>query len=774
MVNTVLASILTQLVQTILRRPLSIIGTTVAICLFCSSFLLTAKVDFSFLALMPVEDPLLVKFQRVADEVAINNQLLLLLEGDSEDDLTNGSQELRRTLSQHPDVEYAISTPPREWFEENLAWVTSNEDFEDLLHIGNHITNSKKLASYKDRLTELEENQEGFRILWVGLKQDPLDVDINDVLSSEAPFDRIERTTQTIIQSHNLEGGYAGLAAISAQDQRKTITSITKFTPISLILVLLLLRLVEPRITRLLTLALPMMLSFGTTLGLTSHLLGEINFIEGFFGVMIFGLGVDFGLHLLVRMREERQNNNFETALLNTILGAGPAIIAGAITTIGAFFLIGLAEDPVAKHLGVSAAIGLITCLILMLTLLPAIWVVFYRNQEVPEPVTPLNIPFLEPLTKNAVNHPRMWVGGFILWVVIALVGTSNFRFENDLENLFNRDVPATKFGDRIYDHLESNTTPWVFLSDSLEDARQVRSAVKKETLFANSIGIADIFPVSLSERHTLLKSNSELIEQQQRLLQTFTMGPVQWALPAQQALPLLNHVAKAVDDGPPSLNDLPDEIKYQLTTKSGKWITYAYGHQDQLNSTKLQKERLAAEAIQPTVAGVGNFIELAMDFNRPWVAPTITSVVFFVVLVLLVDLRHFRWILLALTPVSFSVLITFGMMCWLDVGFSVLLIIVVPLLLGLGVDDGLHVVHRMREDESLRPEEATLSVSKAIVMTTLTTSVSFGVLLFSNHPGIESMSLALLLGLPLCLITSTTVLPALRVLLFPEEPKQN
>ena len=96
----------------------------------------------------------------------------------------------------------------------------------------------------------------------MGLKQDPLDVDINDVLSSEAPFDRIERTTQTILQNHNLDGGYAGLATIAAQDQRKTITSITKFTPISLVLVLLLLRLVEPRISRLLTLALPMLLSF--------------------------------------------------------------------------------------------------------------------------------------------------------------------------------------------------------------------------------------------------------------------------------------------------------------------------------------------------------------------------------------------------------------------------------------------------------------------------------------------------------------------------------
>ena len=194
-------------------------------------------------------------------------------------------------------------------------------------------------------------------------------------------------------------------------------------------------------------------------------------------------------------------------------------------------------------------------------------------------------------------------------------------------------------------------------LSDTLEDAECSRCH-PRGTLFANSIGIADIFPI-VTERHAYLQTQTELIEQQQRLLQTFTMGPVQWALPAQQALPLINHVAKAVEEGPPSIDELPDEIKYQLTTKSGKWITYAYGYQDQLNSTKLHNERLAAEAIQPTVAGVGNFIELAMDFNRPWVVPTISSVVFFVALVLLLDLRHFRWILLALTPVSFSVLIT-------------------------------------------------------------------------------------------------------------------
>ena len=114
---------------------------------------------------MPVEDPLLVKFQTVAAEVAINNQLLLLIESDSEEALNASSTELLTALGAHPDIEYAISTPTREWFEENLAWVSNDSDLDDLLHIGNHITNAQKLESYKVRLAELEEKQEGFRVM---------------------------------------------------------------------------------------------------------------------------------------------------------------------------------------------------------------------------------------------------------------------------------------------------------------------------------------------------------------------------------------------------------------------------------------------------------------------------------------------------------------------------------------------------------------------------------------------------------------------------------
>ena len=762
-----LSLILRKLTQYILEYPKWVIFYTVIPCLLASLYLLRTAVDFSFLALLPTQDPILQKFERVGEEIAINNQIILFLEGENEQELDSIVTTITQTLSDNDDVEYAISTPPKAWFEKNIAWITTEDDFEELLKLGDMITNRVKMQNIQKRFLELEQQQKGFRLLWIGLNQDPLDVDINDVLANDSPYDRIEKMTTNILSSSSIKGDYAGMAAIAAQDQRKTIQAISQLTPVSFVLVLLLLYLVEPRISRLMTLGIPMILSLGTTLGLTGLILGEINFVEGFFGMMVFGLGVDFGLHLLVRMREEYQGDiSFSEALHKTIQGAGPAIIAGGCTTIGAFFLIGFAEDPTARHLGVSAGIGLLTCLILMFTLLPAMWVIFDQRKEqiLPE----FHVYGLDMLTKSAITHPKSWIVGYGIVLCISLLGVPKFHFESNLEELFNRDVPATDVGDRIFERLNSNTTPWIFVSDTIEEARLIDSKIQNEELFIQSMGVASLFPEDCTSRHQKLIQAKEHLVIQRKKLQAFSIGPAYLSVPAQKSLPLIESLEQAMVEGVPKIEDLPIEIKRHLISKSGKWITYAYGEGDVLDAQKFRQQRLAAERIDSQAAGIGNFVELAMDFQRPWIFPTTIGILCFVSLVLWIDLRDFRWILLALVPVTCSVLIAFGVMCWLDIGFSILLIIVVPLLLGLGVDDGLHVVHRMREDPNLSPDKATVSVSRAIVMTTLTTCVSFGVLMFANHPGIESMAIALLCGLPLCLFCSVTLIPALAILMVP------
>ncbi len=70
-------------------------------------------------------------------------------------------------------------------------------------------------------------------------------------------------------------------------------------------------------------------------------------------------------------------------------------------------------------------------------------------------------------------------------------------------------------------------------------------------------------------------------------------------------------------------------------------------------------------------------------------------------------------------------------------------------------------------QEEPNRPLDAIVdSVGAAIAMTTLTTCASVATLLFSRHPGIESVATLLLVGLPLCMLASVTVLPALAIVL--------
>ena len=139
---------------------------------------------FFLLALLPTQDPVIQKFELVGEELAINSQIILLLEGDSEEELDTAVAKILPVLQEHPDVKYAIPTPPQKWFEDNIAWVSNDDDFQELVRIGDVITNQKKWKDIQERYTDLQTVQEGFRLLWVGLKQDPLDVDVNDILAN--------------------------------------------------------------------------------------------------------------------------------------------------------------------------------------------------------------------------------------------------------------------------------------------------------------------------------------------------------------------------------------------------------------------------------------------------------------------------------------------------------------------------------------------------------------------------------------------------------------
>jgi predicted RND superfamily exporter protein len=157
---------------------------------------------------------------------------------------------------------------------------------------------------------------------------------------------------------------------------------------------------------------------------------------------------------------------------------------------------------------------------------------------------------------------------------------------------------------------------------------------------------------------------------------------------------------------------------------------------------------------------------EALIGTDRPWLPPVMLAVAAFIAVIIRLDLGNLRRTILALIPALFSMVGTLGLLALGGFSLNTVTLVAVPILLGLAVDDGIHVVHRMIEQPQSSIEETVGSVARSIALTTATTCGSVGLLLFSRHPGVESVAILLMVGLPLALLTTVTVMPAMAIAL--------
>jgi hypothetical protein len=122
---------------------------------------------------------------------------------------------------------------------------------------------------------------------------------------------------------------------------------------------------------------------------------------------------------------------------------------------------------------------------------------------------------------------------------------------------------------------------------------------------------------------------------------------------------------------------------------------------------------------------------------------------------------RSVRATLLVEGPLALAGLLTIGLAVLLRVPFNFANLIALPLLLGIGVDNGIHMVHRARTSKPGEPSPERTSTGRAIVVSCLTTLGSFGSLALSRHRGIQSMGQLLSIGMVCVLVSTLVVLPA-------------
>lgn len=729
-----------------------------------AALLPATPVDLTFMGVMNRDNEHVGRYFEMSERYELGGLLLVLLEGEDGqlDEAVDRTIEAAQAL---PSVAAARRPLPIEWLAEQAPWLVERSLFDRWLALAEQPGDAENAAEFLASALALRASVAsvpGARLVEIKMATDPLAEEVG-----QSAFFELEAAVERALSGSGVTAGFSGLPALSAGDQEQTLGAIRRLTPISLVLVLLLFRIVEKRPGGVLSVAAVLVLSIGAALGAVGLLTGKLTVMETFFGVTVFGLGIDFAVHLFVRQREElAHGRSFEQALRRTLSGAGRGVVAGCITTAGAFLIAATAPDPVALHLGLSGGLGLLFCLPLTLLILPSVWVLRQRRHrrrletaaEAPAArATPVRVPGLPFVVRWATERPVrcLAVSGVVL--AVALAGLPRLQVEARLERIMNRGVPAIAMVDRIQEVLGTNGAPWILTAGSLEEARDFAYRLDGHPLFSETISLGTILPPDLDERAGALE---RVFGPEGR-----TAGAVA-GLGDPRAL-AVGALRRAASAGPPDMDSLPAGLREKFIAPTGEFLVYAYAKDSKADGALARRQREVVQAIDPRSSGLLAVVEGMMIGDRPWISWIALSILGFVLLVLCVDFRRPASVLLAVLPVVAAVPFTLGVLCWIGIPFNVMTWLVLPLIFGLGIDDGIHVVHRFLDDPAQPIRLAALSVGRAIAMTTLTTTASFSILLFTDHPGLETMAAVMLIGLPACLLASVTVLPAAGVLLL-------
>ncbi len=503
--------------------------------------------------------------------------------------------------------------------------------------------------------------------------------------------------------------------------------------------------------------------SLAWTFGVTYLVIGQLNTITGFLFVILFGLGIDFGVHIFARHVEGRRAGlSTEDALEKAVTQTGRATATGAVTTAAAFFALVPMDFKGFSDLGFISGIGILFALVAMLVVLPALILLTermgllrYRPREtrlarhIQWPVA-----HARPLVLVAAT---MTVGAAVLFALVP--------FEYDFTNLRAMSAQRQEVSAKTAGIFTLSESPAVVLADSLEEVDEIVAAVE-----------ATIKRDTLSPTIKTVRSIFSLIpqDQPQRLER---IGKIRVMI-ADEAEGVLTGDDKARLDKlnkylqvrrPFTWDDLPVADKRPFVDKRGEIGNFVFIYpsvalRDGRNAIAFREDIAEITTASGRVfhAASPNIIMadlLTIMTSEGRVAVLVTLAV--VLVLVLAGLRSFKAAVLVMCPLVVGIIWMGGAMYLLDLKLNFFNIVVFPSVIGIGVDDGVHIYHRYREEGRGSLALVLGATGTVIAMTTVTTIVGYSGLVVATHPGLNSIGYLAVIGLTATFLAAAFVLPA-------------
>ena len=512
------------------------------------------------------------------------------------------------------------------------------------------------------------------------------------------------------------------------------------------------------------------------TCGYLTLLVGHLNILSISFGVILIGLGIDFSIHYVARyLANPRSQEDTATTIRNTAAGVGPAILAGGVTTSLAFFATALAEFRGVAELGLIAGGGILLCVISTLLVLPAFLQLDRRNPRLTRRGTQYFwYGILRPCWSQP-QHTTLWGLGITVLLAMGLV---RLQYDHNLLNLQADGLDSVAWEHRLL--TETDRSVWFAVSIAADRSeliarRQAFEALDSVERVEDLLALTPTLSTEDQRKIQDLGKRLESLPKNPPAVLPVSVSQVPPNLFRQFESPQVNFIRTALvtdtwkqlkrlqsmaSSEPPSLADLPAGVRARFIGHERQHLQRVYARGDVWNPAELAAFVKDVESIDPSVTGqpLQNYYG-SRQMQRSYLNAAVFSTLA-VFLVLWWDLRKPSLVLFAAAPMLLSMIQLFGLMGWLQIPLNPANIIIIPLIIGIGIDDGIHVVHD--REKSHRRLSLGAATTNGIIMTSLTSMIGFGSLMLAQHEGLRSLGRVATLGISCCLLTSVVMLPSI------------
>ena len=508
----------------------------------------------------------------------------------------------------------------------------------------------------------------------------------------------------------------------------------------------------------------PLLLSLSYTFALTRLIIGHLNIISGFLVAILMGLGIDYGIHLYIRFKQELlKGKSIAEAAELVVTQVGRSGLVAMLTTVSVFSILSFSDFPGFSEFGIIATLGILCAFLSYYFIFPAQALFYDKIHWISKPTPRL---FTLKISNLYSSTPYFLSAIFLLLMALSFVLLPELKFEYDFQKL-KGESPASDYETITTDDFGLAFSPTLILTPKKEDLFEIHTALDEikddsgdQTIIGLQYSLNLFSPQEYESKKDVVGRIQKIFHDNTDIIK-FSLGNDRY-----------ENFKKLVSVEPFDENQMPQNLFKKLRA-GDDYLFLLFSPADKNffrveNIYKLEKEvealkqKMVEKNIKLAVLNENLIAAKILDWVKEKGPRAMVLAFILVFLILVVDLRSVHLSVITFMPLFTGLALTGALMSVFNIKLNFINIVMLPSIVGIMIDHCIYLIHHILDYSKGSSLKSLQETGSAIILSALTSLAGYVSLNIAHHAGVRSIASVVGIGIITCTVCALFMLPAL------------